>query len=59
MTVTVSLALLAAIGVAALLRFRAVGIGAAALCALLGFSLADTINATVGAITDAVSGIGR
>ncbi|MDT0270028.1 hypothetical protein RM844_27485 [Streptomyces sp. DSM 44915] len=63
MTVTVSLALVFAVLVAALLKFRAVGIGAAVACLLLGFYLADTdmadnINDTVASLTDAIGDIG-
>jgi hypothetical protein len=61
--VTVSLVLVFSLIVGALLRFRAVGMGAAAACALFGFYLADTtaaenINETVTSLTDAISGIG-
>ncbi|WP_049581039.1 hypothetical protein [Streptomyces sp. SBT349] len=63
MTVTVSLVLVFSLLVLALLRFKAVGVGAAIACALFGFYLADTdaadsINETVTALTDAISGIG-
>ncbi|WP_049580234.1 hypothetical protein [Streptomyces sp. SBT349] len=63
MTVTVSLVLVFSLLVLALLRFKAVGVGAAIACALLGFYLADTdaaesINETVASLTDAISGIG-
>ncbi|MDT0307192.1 hypothetical protein RM780_09480 [Streptomyces sp. DSM 44917] len=63
MTVTLSLALVFGVLVAGLLRFRAVGLGAAAACGLFGFYLADTgaattINQTVDALAGALSGLG-
>ena len=60
---TVSLVLVFSLLVFALLRFRAVGVGAAIACALFGFyladtELADTIGRTVASLADIVSGIG-
>jgi hypothetical protein len=63
MTVTLSLVLILGIAVVALLRFRAVAIGAAIVCVLFGFYVADTdaaatINDTVSSIADVISDIG-
>ncbi|MDT0570745.1 hypothetical protein RM704_25360 [Streptomyces sp. DSM 3412] len=64
MDITISLVLLLAVGVALLLRFKAVGAGAAVVVALFGFYLAhtgaaDTVNQLVTAFTDALPGITR
>jgi hypothetical protein len=64
MTMTVSLVLVTSVVVLALLRFKYVGYGAAIVCALFGFYLADTdaadnVNDTVRQVTDAVSDIGQ
>lgn len=64
MTVTLSVVLILGLLVAALLKFRAVGVGAAILVALFGFYLGDTgaagpINQFVSAFADAVAGIGK
>lgn len=58
MTVTVPLVLLFGLGVAALLKFRAVGVGAAALVLLFGFYLADSAAAdTVRQLVTAVGDV--
>ncbi|MBV7651044.1 hypothetical protein [Streptomyces albidoflavus] len=64
MEITISLVLLLAVGVALLLRFRAVGVGAAVVVALFGFCLAgtdaaDTVNQLVTAVTGALADAGR
>lgn len=64
MTLTVSAVLILGVFVAALLKFRALGAGAAALVALFGFFLAGTdaagpINQFVDAFADVVAGIGN
>ncbi|GGY21142.1 hypothetical protein [Streptomyces xanthochromogenes] len=64
MVITIPLVLLLAVALAALLRFRAVGAGAAVVVALFGFYLAhtgaaDTVNQLVTAFTDALPGITR
>ncbi|OEV04012.1 hypothetical protein AN219_37600 [Streptomyces nanshensis] len=64
MTVTVSVVLILGLAVAALLKFRAVGFGAAVLVALFGFYLAGTdaaqpITQFVTACADALRGIGN
>ena len=63
MTVNVSLVLVLSLAVLGLLRFRAVGTGAAIVCALFGFYLAgtgaaDNVNDTVSSLADLVSHIG-
>jgi hypothetical protein len=63
MTVTISVVLLLGVLVAALLKFRAVGFGAAVLVALFGFYLASTdaapaIDQFVTAVAHAFAGIG-
>jgi hypothetical protein len=63
-TLTIPLVLLLAVVVGLLLRFKAVGAGAAVAVALLGFYLArtgaaDTVNQLVTAFTDALPGVGR
>jgi hypothetical protein len=62
--ITIPLVLLLAAALAALLRFRAVGAGAAVVAALFGFYLAatdasDTVNQLVTAVTGALADIGR
>ncbi|MGB8946327.1 MAG: hypothetical protein WCD21_39750 [Streptomyces sp.] len=64
MVITIPLVLLLAAALAALLRFRAVGAGAAVVAALFGFYLAatdasDTVNQLVTAVTDALADTGR
>lgn len=64
MTVTLPLALVFAVIVVALLKFRAVGFGVAVLVALFGFYLAGTdaagsINQFMTAFTGAVADIGN
>ncbi|WP_217238676.1 hypothetical protein [Streptomyces sp. AC555_RSS877] len=64
MDITISLVLLLAVGVALLLRFKAVGAGAAVVIALFGFYLAgtdpsDTVNQLVTAVTGALADAGR
>ena len=64
MVLTIPLVLLLAVLVGLLLRFRAVGAGAALAVALFGFYLAhtgaaDTVNQFVTAFTNAVPGVGR
>ncbi|MEV7865293.1 hypothetical protein AB0P17_04110 [Streptomyces sp. NPDC088124] len=64
MTLTIPLVLLLAAVLALLLRFRALGAGAAVAAALFGFYLAgttasDTVNELVTAVTGALTGIGR
>ncbi|MFH9981197.1 hypothetical protein ACH4ND_18465 [Streptomyces sp. NPDC017179] len=64
MEITISFVLLLAVGVALLVRFRAVGAGAAVVVALFGFYLAgtdaaDTVNQLVTAVTGALADAGR
>ncbi|WP_171117682.1 MULTISPECIES: hypothetical protein [unclassified Streptomyces] len=64
MVITIPLVLLLAAVVLLLLRFRAVGAGAAVVVALFGFYLAgtgasDTVNQLVTAVTGALADIGR
>ena len=64
MTLTIPLVLLLAVMAVLLLRFKAVGFGAAAVVALFGFYLAhtgaaDTVNQLVTAFADALPGITR
>jgi H+/gluconate symporter-like permease len=64
MVITIPLVLLLAVVVALLLRFKAVGFGAAVAVALFGFYLAgtganDTVNQLVTAVTGALADIGR
>ncbi|MGA5667224.1 hypothetical protein ACPCTG_17170 [Streptomyces pseudogriseolus] len=64
MNITISLVLLLAVGVVLLLRFKAVGAGAAVVVALFGFYLAgtdaaDTVNQLVTAVTGALADAGR
>lgn len=64
MTLTIPLVLLLAVIAGLLLRFRAVGAGAAVVVALFGFYLAstgaaDTVNQLVAAVTGALADIGR
>lgn len=64
MVLTIPLVLLLAAVLALLLRFRAVGSGAAVAAALFGFYLADTgaadtVNELVTAVTGALADIGR
>lgn len=64
MTLTLSVVLILGAVVAALLKFRAVGFGAAVLVALFGFYLggtdaAEPINQFVNAFADVVAGIGN
>ncbi|WP_406122084.1 hypothetical protein [Streptomyces sp. NBC_00989] len=64
MVLTIPLVLLLAVVAALLLRFRAVGAGAAVVVALFGFYLArtgaaDTVDHLVTAVTDALPGIGH
>ncbi|MFJ4786160.1 hypothetical protein [Streptomyces sp. NPDC088794] len=61
MVLTIPLVLLLAVVVALLLRFRAVGAGAAVVVTLFGFYLAgtdtgDTVNQLVTAVTGALAG---
>jgi hypothetical protein len=63
-TLTIPLVLLLAVVAVLLLRFRAVGAGAAVIVALFGFYLAhtgaaDTVDHLVTAVTDALPGIGH
>ncbi|MET9416238.1 hypothetical protein ABZY03_19040 [Streptomyces klenkii] len=64
MILTIPLVLLLAALLAMLLRFRALGAGAAIVAALFGFYLADTsaaatVNQLVTAVTGALAGTGR
>ncbi|MFJ3500223.1 hypothetical protein [Streptomyces sp. NPDC090135] len=64
MTITIPLVLLLAVVVALLLRFKAVGAGAAVVVALFGFYLAGTeangtVNQLVTAVTGALADVGR
>lgn len=64
MVITIPLVLLLAVVVGLLLRFKAVGFGAAVGVALFGFYLAgtgaaDNVNQLVTAVTGALAGIGR
>ncbi|ADI09747.1 hypothetical protein SBI_06627 [Streptomyces bingchenggensis BCW-1] len=64
MIVTIPLVLLLAGGLALLLRFKALGAGAAVVAALFGFYLADTdasdtVNQLVTAVTSALAGNDR
>ncbi|MFD8308105.1 hypothetical protein ACFV29_38105 [Streptomyces sp. NPDC059690] len=64
MVITIPLVLLLGIAAVVLLRFKAVGFGAAVAVALFGFYLAGTgaagtVNQLVTAITGALAGIGR
>ncbi|WP_458244042.1 hypothetical protein [Streptomyces sp. MAI_2237] len=64
MVITIPLVLLLGIGALLLLRFKAVGFGAAVAVALFGFYLAGTgaagtVNQLVTAVTGALAGIGR
>ncbi|MGV9938369.1 hypothetical protein [Streptomyces sp. NPDC003401] len=64
MVITIPLVLLLAAVLALLLRFRAVGAGAAVAAALFGFYLADTgaadtVNELVTAVTGALADIGH
>ncbi|GBQ04384.1 hypothetical protein SSP531S_58790 [Streptomyces spongiicola] len=64
MVLTIPLVLLLAAVLALLLRFRAVGAGAAVAAALFGFYLADTgaadtVNELVTAVTTALADIGH
>ncbi|MET7714669.1 hypothetical protein [Streptomyces sp. NPDC005407] len=64
MVLTIPLVLLLAAVLALLLRFRAVGAGAAVAAALFGFYLADTgaadtVNQLVTAVTGALADAGR
>ncbi|MGW3942848.1 hypothetical protein [Streptomyces phaeochromogenes] len=64
MVITIPLVLLLAVALAALLRFKAVGAGAAVIVALFGFYLAntgaaDTVNQLVTAVTGALADTGR
>ncbi|OEV10506.1 hypothetical protein [Streptomyces nanshensis] len=64
MTLTLSVVLILGVTVAALLKFRAVGLGAAVLVALFGFYLGGTdaagpINQFVNAFAEVVGGIGN
>nr|WP_107902801.1 hypothetical protein [Streptomyces chartreusis] len=64
MVITIPLVLLLAVGALLLLRFKAVGVGAAVVVALFGFYLAgtdsaDTVNQLVTAVTGALADIGR
>ncbi|MGW3412441.1 hypothetical protein [Streptomyces sp. NPDC000888] len=63
MVITIPLVLLLAAALAALLRFKALGFGAAVVAALFGFYLAatdasDTVNQLVTAIANAFAGSG-
>ncbi|MFP3992387.1 hypothetical protein U9R90_33960 [Streptomyces sp. E11-3] len=62
MALTLSLVLLLGIALAVLLRFKALGAGAAVVAVLFGFYLADTgasttVNDLVTAVTDALRSI--
>jgi len=62
--ITIPLVLLLAAALAALLRFKALGAGAAVVAALFGFYLAatdasDTVDQLVTAVTDALADTGR
>jgi len=62
--ITIPLVLLLAVVAALLLRFKAVGAGAAVVVALFGFYLAntgaaDTVNQLVTAVTGALADAGR
>ena len=64
MVITIPLVLLLAAALAALLRFKALGAGAAVIAALFGSYLAatdasDTVNQLVTAVTDALADTGR
>ncbi|MEU6031406.1 hypothetical protein ABZ825_31025 [Streptomyces tauricus] len=64
MVITIPLVLLLAVVASLLLRFKAVGAGAAVVVALFGFYLAstgaaDTVNQLVTAVTDALADAGR
>ncbi|MFF9410016.1 hypothetical protein ACF1B0_31490 [Streptomyces anandii] len=64
MVLTIPLVLLLAAVLALLLRFRAVGAGAAVAAALFGFYLAGTgaahtVNALITAVAGALAGIGH
>ncbi|MER5830247.1 hypothetical protein ABT116_05335 [Streptomyces sp. NPDC002130] len=64
MVITIPLVLLFAALALLLLRFKAVGAGAAVVVALFGFYLAntgaaDTVNQLVAAVTGALADIGR
>ncbi|MGC4981616.1 hypothetical protein ACLQ18_13390 [Streptomyces sp. DT193] len=64
MVLTIPLVLLLAVVLALLLRFRALGAGAAVAAALFGFYLADTgaadtVNQLVTAVTGALADTGR
>lgn len=64
MVITIPLVLLLAAVLALLLRFRALGTGAAVAAVLFGFYLAgtgaaDTVNQLVTAVTGALAGTGR
>ncbi|WP_053801820.1 hypothetical protein [Streptomyces rimosus] len=64
MVITIPLVLLLAAVVALLLRFKAVGFGAAVIAVLFGFYLAstgvsDTIKQLVTAVTGALANVGR
>ncbi|MFJ5269318.1 hypothetical protein [Streptomyces sp. NPDC088358] len=64
MVLTIPLVLLLAVVAVMLLRFRAVGAGAAVVVALFGFYLADTgaadtVNQLVTAVTGALADTGR
>ncbi|MGW1211227.1 hypothetical protein ACWD5F_16510 [Streptomyces sp. NPDC002499] len=64
MVLTIPIVLLLAVVAALLLRFKAVGFGAAVVVALFGFYLAgtgaaDTVNQLVTAVTDALAGTGH
>ncbi|MFJ4785559.1 hypothetical protein [Streptomyces sp. NPDC088794] len=64
MVLTIPIVLLLAVVAALLLRFKAVGFGAAVVVALFGFYLADTgaadtVNQLMTAVTDALAGTGR
>ncbi|WP_328860698.1 hypothetical protein [Streptomyces sp. NBC_00306] len=64
MIITIPLVLLLAVAAALLLRFKAVGAGAAVVVALFGFYLAntgaaDTVNQLVTAVTGALADAGR
>ncbi|MET7603929.1 hypothetical protein ABZS96_15630 [Streptomyces avermitilis] len=64
MVITIPLVLLLAAALAVLLRFKALGAGAAVVAALFGFYLAatdasDTVNQLVTAVTGALADAGR
>ncbi|MEU8988671.1 hypothetical protein AB0C98_19845 [Streptomyces sp. NPDC048558] len=64
MVITIPLVLLLAVVAVLLLRFKAVGFGAAVAVALFGFYLAgtdaaDTVNQLVTAVTGALADVGR